>query len=73
MGFSRAEHVQVIEYRSWVARPVHGGQLGAAAAARSPAQGFESCCAEQYFGSVVWSASVLGVYEVVWVGITELP
>ena len=63
VGVSRAEHVQVIEYRSWVARPVHGGELGAAAAARSPANGFESRSAEQYFGPVVWSASDIFVFH----------
>ncbi len=50
VGVGGAEYVQVIEDRRRVVRPVHGGELGAAAAARSPAQSLESRSAEHYFG-----------------------
>ena len=61
VGVGGAEHVQVIEYRSRVVRPVHGGELGAAAAARSPAQGLESRSAEHVFRlPILGPAAILG-------------
>ena len=51
-----AEHVQVIEYRA-VARPVHGGEFGAAAAARSPALD-----SNPYFGTCL-VRSILGIFH----------
>ena len=46
---------------SRVTRPVHGGELGAAATAGSPTQRVESRSAELYFGSAVWPSPIQAV------------